>query len=117
VARFRDYDATDEDARHERYLEQQRAADAAAMHRTADLVDLLGTRSGRRLVRRQMREAGFDVRDDSVRTGFNFDHAQMAFFEGLRTEALRWIWPIMRGVADGRIPFDRFVLLMTEGDE
>jgi hypothetical protein len=92
---------------------QQRKV-AAAIEKRRDLVSKLSGRRGRREVRRELREAGFDVSSDAISTVLDRHHGQMCFNEGLRTKALQQIWPIMRVAASGELPFESFQKLMTE---
>lgn len=111
-----DYDPVDLDGREARDLERRQRNIATATAERADLVWMLSGRRGRRAVRRQLREAGFDVSRDGVQTVFDTHHGRMCFHEGLRTRALQLIWPIMRLVASGDLPLDSFRKLMTETD-
>ena len=112
-----DYDPTDLDGLSERDLERRQQAIAAELEEREDLVWLLSGRRGRRKVRRQLREAGFDISRDAVNTVFDRHHGQMCFHEGLRVRGLQLVWPIMRLLASGELPIESFRLLMTESDE
>lgn len=112
-----DYDPTDLRGQEERADERKRRAIAAALEEREDIVWLLSGRRGRRKVRRLLAEAGFDVSRDTVRTVFDRHHGQMCFHEGLRTQGLQTVWPILRLLASGELPFESFRKLMTENDE
>lgn len=72
---------------------------------------------GRRELRGALKEAGFSISSDTVRTHFDRHYGQMCFDEGLRTRAMQKIWPLLRGVSNGDIPLANLKLLMTdEGD-
>lgn len=105
------------EAREQRELEERQRAIAASLQRREDLVWLLQGRRGRRKVRRQLSDAGFDVGSDVVQTSFDRHHGQMCFNEGLRLEALRLIWPLLRLAALGELPEESLQKLFTETDE
>lgn len=112
-----EFDPTDLEGREARDEERRQRAISVALQKREDLIWLLSGRRGRRRVRRQLREAGFDISRDEVSTVFDPHHGRMCFHEGLRTLGLQLIWPIMRLVASGELPFDSFRDLMTEIDE
>lgn len=106
----------DLDAAEERHEQREKARIEAESEARGELAWMLNDPAGRKRLRRQLFEAGFDVGSDDVRTNFHPDHGTMSFHEGLRAEALRIVWPILRGVALGDIPAGNVSLLFNEGN-
>lgn len=113
-----EYDPTDLAGQAERDAQRRQLAVAQDVRRRGDLVWLLSGRRGRRRVRRELREAGFDIRSDNVQTILDRHHGAMCFREGLRIHGVQLIWSLMRLLASGELPDESFKLLMTdEGDD
>jgi hypothetical protein len=112
-----DYDPVDLAGQAEREDQRRQRVLARTLVQRRDLVWLLSGRRGRRTLRRELRAAGFDIAHDEVASVFDRHHGQMAFQEGLRFSALRLLWPIMRLLASGELPFESFRDLMIEEDE
>lgn len=112
-----DWDPTDFEGKEQRDREVLQRAIAVGLEERNDLVWLLSGRRGRRRVRRLLREANFRVESDLVSSVLDRHHGTMCFKEGHRTQALQMIWPIMRLLASGELPFESFKKLMTETDE
>lgn len=96
---------------------QRRHETAVARQERADLAWLVSTPHGRRYLRRQLTECGFRFDTDLV-SGLIPDgsHARMAFDEGMRIRGMQVLWPVLRMVAQGEIPFEHFVALMNGKD-
>lgn len=116
MTQTRERDPTDLRALEEQEKEQEQAELVAAILRAQDFAWLLSTEQGRRTVRRQLALSGFDVHSDSIRTTFDRHHGEMCFNESNRLRGLHIIWPMMRALAEGELPFESFVRLMTETD-
>ena len=111
-----EYDPTDLRGQEERSEELQRRAAAVDIERRKDLVWMLSGRRGRRELRRLLREAGFRMESDVVSTVLDRHYGVMCFQEGLRARGMQLIWPLMRLLASGELPYESFRQLMTETD-
>lgn len=114
-----------EAAIHPTDLEGQEArAEARARHELAvahergrDLAQLVSTSWGRRLIREQLRDGRLSVRSDVVDSLASSDHGDLCFKDALRTRALRVLWPLLRMVAEEKLPPEALALLFTEKDQ
>ncbi len=112
-----EHDPTDPEGLAEREREHKRRIFVAASLQRDTLVWLLEGRKGRREVRRQLLEAGFDVFSDLVPTVFDRHYGEMCTRESFRAPGVQLIWTLMRMLATGELPRDPFVQLMTESDD
>lgn len=111
------HDPVDLEGQAARAEERKRQALAAMVEDQRAMVALLSQPWGRRMVRRQLLEAGLDVRHDTVGTVFDSEPGRMAFKEGARLRGLQLLWTIVRMAATGKLPADSFSLLFREEDE
>lgn len=110
-----DFDPTDIDGIERREVERRRRAEAASENSDRDIAWLLSGLRGRRIVRRQLREAG--IAGGSISSSFHSNYGQMCFNEGLRVKGLQLFSKITKLLASGEIPLEDFKLLMSETDE
>lgn len=109
-----DYDPTDPDALPERQRVRDQQAMLEAKERRDHLVWMLQGEKGRRELRRQLRETGFDVTVPYAPNFFDRHGGEMARRVGLCAPGLQLIWSLLLMVARGDAPFDQFQALFTE---
>jgi hypothetical protein len=110
-----DNDPTDLDAAQQRDEDRRMRASVSLENENGDISWMLSGKRGRRIVRRQLREAGITA--GAVSSSFHSNYGQMCFSEGLRVRGLQVLSKITQLLASGEIPFESFQLLMMEKDE
>lgn len=109
-----DFDPLDLEAAQQREEDARLRTRVAADNERDDLVWQLSGKRGRRIVRRQLREAG--VAAGAVQSSFHSNYGQMCFNEGLRVRGLELLSKITQLLASGELPLESFQLLMKETD-
>jgi len=110
-----EHDPFDLDAQAAREEDRRLRDSVAADNQKDDLVWMLSGRRGRRIVRRQLREAG--AMPGSISSSFHSNYGQMCFNEGLRVKGLQLLSRLTQLLVHGEIPFENFQLLFMETDE
>lgn len=112
-----EYIPTDFRGRVERAKEREHSDRVDAILRRRDLVELMGSKTGRRLLRHILVSGGLVPSRTMVKTIFNPNFGTMSNAEGLRAQAVQLLWSIVKLTVHEQVPLEHLQALMTETDK